>query len=122
MKTEQQLPQTRFIPKRACEGATTYCVFSDQQRQCPHSQCAVVVDFDCVPTVEQTTEVFTRHCRLTQTEDLAASVVRLRSERDELLAALKAMVEDYEEADMHPTNDGHPLYAARAAIARVDGK
>lgn len=34
-----------------------------------------------------------------------------------LVQAARELVEDYEESDPFPTSDGHPLYAARAALA-----
>ena len=35
--------------------------------------------------------------------------------------ALRDLVEDYEEVDPFPTSDGHPLYAARAVLAKLEG-
>lgn len=35
---------------------------------------------------------------------------------ERVLDALESMVEDYEECDMYPTSDEHPLYAARKVL------
>jgi len=55
-------------------------------------------------------------------KDDAAFIVRACNAHDELVAALEALVRDYEEFDKYPTSDEHPLYAARNALAKAKGE
>lgn len=53
----------------------------------------------------------------------AQEIERLCAERDELLAALKRLVTDYEDVPDPTDSDGQAVFAdARAAIAKAEGK
>jgi hypothetical protein len=53
----------KFIPKRACEGATAIHRGGDEYR-CPHDQCRVVVEMDGWMTQEERQQSFRLSCGL----------------------------------------------------------